>query len=112
MLVNPSTSNGWWPSASTVAQLEARWKADKNMNNFTSQGSAVRDAAEIIVSQALQKGVISSFELASYTRLLTIHNWHVFGGQSSGRNPISYTAVRTVAELDDLHDVPRSPPPS
>ena len=95
VLINPSTSNGWWPSASTVAQLEARWKADKNMNNFTSQGSAVRDAAEIIVSQALQKGVISTFELGGYTRFMTIHNWHVFGGQSSGRNPLSYTAAFT-----------------
>jgi len=95
VLVNPNTSNGWWPAPSTPEQFTARAKADKNWNAFTPQGSPVRDAAEIVMSQALQRGAISTFELGGYTRFMTIHNWHVFGGQSSGPNPLSYTAVYT-----------------
>jgi hypothetical protein len=96
VLANPNSSNGWWPSERSVADLEALVKkAGTNWSNFASPGSPGRDAAEIIVSRALQKGVISTFELGSYTRFMTIHNWHTFGGQSYGRNPLSYTAVYT-----------------
>ncbi len=96
VLVNPSSSNGWWPSASTFAEYEARAKAGgTNWNNYTPQGAPIREAAETTVSQALQKGVITPFELATYTRFLQIQNIHVFAGQSSGSNPISYTAALT-----------------
>ena len=95
VLINPDTSNGWWPAPSTVEQLEARAKADKNWNAYNPQGSPMRDAAEVVVSRALQRGVISTLELGQYPRFIALHNWHVFGGQSSGSNPLNYTAVLT-----------------
>ena len=95
VLVNPSTVNGWWPAPSTIEQFDARAKADKNWDAFRSQGSPMRDAAEIVMSQALQRGAITTFELGNTTRIIALHNWHVFGGQSSASNPLSYTAVYT-----------------
>ncbi len=108
VLANPDTPNGWWPAPSTVAQLEERAKAaGKNWNAFTPFGSPVRDAGEVIVGRALTRGAISSAELAGITRLVSVHNWKTFGGQSAGSGPLGYTPIRVAGNA--LVPTPFSP---
>lgn len=100
VLVNPDSANGWWPAPSTVAQLEQRaTAAGKNWNAFTPYGSPVRDAGEGIVGKALTRGVISPAELSTFTRLVSVHNWKTFGGQSAGSGPVGYTPVRAAGNV-------------
>jgi hypothetical protein len=75
VLVDPSTSNGWWPAPHTDAQYTG--------DNFNSNPSIGRDAGETIPSQALLAGELSIGELATTHRLLMIDNYHRRGGQTN-----------------------------
>ncbi len=90
VLANPATTDGWWPAPSTTAQLETA-ASQPGANNFTTSPSAVGDAARVVLSRAIDAGAISPAEAASYTRFVTIHNWHTFGGQTNGvGQPVLY----------------------
>lgn len=86
VLADPNTANGWWPAPHTGAQYGAMGN-----NNFWSQIAIVRDAAEPILSQAIQQGAISAPDAFGYHRFLVIDNYHRRGGQTNDQGaPVTY----------------------
>lgn len=84
VLVNPDSANGWWPAPRSRAEYAQH-------DAFTQVGSVGRDAGELIVGQALQRGLLSATELAQTNRLIMMDNFHARGGTTYGLGtPITY----------------------
>lgn len=89
VLVDPDTANGWWPAPHTQAEYAAN--NAQNHDPFGPVGSVGRDTGEVIVAQALDRGALSTSELAATHRLLMMDNFHARGGTTNGRNvPLTY----------------------
>lgn len=77
VLVDPATADGWWPAPNTPDEYHSR-------NAFTDQGSVGRDAAEVVMAEALAKGVVSTSELDQTHRFIMMDNYHGRGGTTNG----------------------------
>lgn len=89
VLVDPDTANGWWPAPHTQAEYVAN--VAQTHDPFGPVGSVGRDTGEVIVGQALARGLLSTTELAATHRLLMMDNFHARGGITNGQNvPLTY----------------------
>ena len=77
VLVDPATADGWWPAPHTPDEYHTK-------NAFTDQGSIGRDAAEVVMAEALAKGVVSNSELDQTHRFIMMDNYHGRGGTTNG----------------------------
>jgi hypothetical protein len=77
VLVDPATADGWWPAPNTPEEYHSK-------NAFTDQGSVGRDAAEVVMAEALAKGVVSNSELDQTHRFIMMDNYHGRGGTTNG----------------------------
>ena len=74
VLVDPDTADGWWPAPRSQDEY-------KTHDAFTQVGSIGRDAGEVVMGQALDKGVVTPAELQQpNNRLIMMDNFHARGG--------------------------------